>query len=142
MKPVITIHDDITKIIERIHEAEKSCLETTWEGKLDAVKRLMDIEKEVLEIKNAIPLTMLTLTGQTKIGDLCEEGLISMKAYQVFQRNRIYTIGDVLDHTEQQLKDLSGLGAYSLQRLLGLLHSNGFRVQNDTYQGAETKEPE
>lgn len=60
-----------------------------------------------------------------------DELYISCSARSLLAKNKIYTIGKLIQKTEQEIKDIPGLGKVSLQRIKEFLDCNGLSFKEE-----------
>ena len=140
MNEVKVLSNAISEAIAAVKHAEKCCLDITTSDKLDIVKDLMEVESQIRMIRDALPVPTFKITDQTTINDLYEEGLLSVRAYNILKRSECDTVGDIIAHTEEEIIRFRNMGRKSATEILDLLHKNGFYIKNDKKVNPEGKE--
>ena len=140
MNEVKVLSNAISEAITAVKYAEKCCLDIDWAGKLDIVKDLMATEKQLQTIRDCVPVPAFRITEQTEITDLYEEGLLSLRAYNVLKRADCDTVEDIIAHTEEEIIRFRNMGRKSATEILDLLHKNGLYVKDDRKVNTEGKE--
>lgn len=113
--------DELNTILVSIRRAEQNIIGLDAEDKLETVKKLVAFEEEVKGFKDGIKMPELVITKDTLLGDLCDERMLSIRAYNCLKRGGCNTLGDVAKHTSDEIKAMRNMGIRAHEEIMALL---------------------
>lgn len=120
------IIDELDTVLANIRRAEQNIIGKDSSDKLEVVKKLVDLENSIKEIKNDIVIPMLEITENTLVEDLQREKLLSIRAGNVLSRAGCKTIKDITNHTAHEIEIMRNMGRKSANEVIEFLKVNGF----------------
>ena len=120
------IIDELDTVLANIRRAEQNIIGKDSSDKLKVVNRLVDLEETVESIKNEITIPPLEITKNTLIEDIQREKLLSTRAGNVLRREGCKTIGDITNHTVNELSIMRNMGKKVFDEIIEFLRLNGF----------------
>ncbi len=125
------IVEELDVVLTSIRNAEKNIIGKDSSDKLEIVKKLVDLEENVKDIKNSINIPALKITENTLLEDVSRERLLSVRASNVLRRSGCKTVGDVAKHTVQELSVMRNMGKKAADEIVEFLTANGFSLKGE-----------
>ena len=125
-KDIIKELDDV---LASIRKAEQNIIGVDSSDKLKVVKKLIDLESNIKDIKKDVANPRPAVTPNTLIRDLRDEKLLSGRAANVLLRSGFESIEDITKHTAIEIKNMRNVGPTIADEIINFLESNGFVLQ-------------
>ncbi len=125
-KDIIKELDDV---LASIRKAEQNIIGADSSDKLKVVKKLIDLESNIKDIKKDVTTPRPTVTPNTLIRDLRDENLLSGRAANVLLRSGFESIEDITKHTAIEIKNMRNVGPTIADEIIIFLEDNGFALQ-------------
>lgn len=119
--------DELDAILINVRRAEQNIIGRDSSDKLDAVKKLIEVEEHIKTIKSGIKLPLIEISKDTLIDDLQGEYL-SIRAGNVLRRSGCRTIGDVTRKTYNDVITMRNMGRKSAEEIFAFLQKYGFTL--------------
>lgn len=125
--------------VQYIKSAEKCLLDTDLEDKLDIIKECIEVEKLITDLVSKMPDSPQRFSSDTKISALLSENIFSVRLANVLLRAQYETIGDITNHTENEVKFLRNMGRRSFAELGEFMDENGFCFKPEKKEQKDVK---
>ena len=119
--------DELDAILIGVRRAEQNIIGRDSDDKLDAVKKLIEVEEHIKTIKSGIKLPLIEISKDTLIEDIQGECL-SIRAGNVLRHSGCRTIGDVTSKTYNDVKTMRNMGRKSAEEIFAFLQKHGFTL--------------
>ncbi len=133
----MSVEYDITKEIDKvtlsIRSAEKMIIGTDYPDKLKLTESLINLEKQILDIKGTITIPKLKISEDTKLDDLDAEDVFTVRTYNVLKRAGCNTIGDILSHTKEEIAAFRNAGRKTPEEVSEFLAKHGFTLNEQEW---------
>ena len=126
------IVDELNTVLRRLRKSEQKIAAMDSSDKLEVVKRLINLEESIKEIRDSISVPELIITGDTTIDDIQSEKLMSDRAINVLRRSKCKTINDITKYSLIELLSMRNVGKASIDEILAFLNTYGFTLNQQT----------
>lgn len=123
--------DAIKKAVFAVREAEKSALDTDYSGKLDLIRDLTEVEKRLMTIADCVAVEPLKIDEDTDLKDLYDDGLITIRTYNVCKRAGIDTLKEVCELTEDKFLRIRNLGKCGADEMKKIMKQHGMKFATE-----------
>ena len=123
--------EELDGVLSSIRRAEQNIIGKDSSDKLDVVRKLVDLEESIKEIKSGITIPKLDITEDTLIDDLQHEKYLSVRVGNVLRRSGCENIRDVTKHTAYELSVMRNMGKKAADEIVEFLSSNNFKLRGE-----------
>lgn len=106
--------------------ATKTVLDTDIQGKIAMIKELMSVEECLQKIY--LKYLEFEMTSATTLKELLDKEILSERTVKVCERNGCITVGDICNHTKEDILGFRNLGLRAFRELNDALNVYGFEI--------------
>lgn len=126
------IRQAVNDAIQSVQEAENEAVLIEVSQKLDLVTRLIDVEERLTAISKIVDVRVREqITSQTLIDDDKVKSILSERTCNALKSNNCYSIGDVSDHSLDEIARFRNLGRKGCEEVVTFLRDYGFHIKGD-----------
>lgn len=122
---------ELDMVLYALRRAEQNIIGMDVGDKMQTVEKLVALEDAVKDIQTGIVIPPVEITKDTKVSELLDDGLLSIRACNVLMRSGCNTISDICGHTDEEIKNMRNMGAKAYKEVLEFIASNGFEIKRD-----------
>ncbi len=117
---------ELDGVLANIRRAEANIIGMDAADKLKVVEKLVSLEESIKEMKGEVSIPELKITKDTLIDDIYAEDMLSVRAHNVLRRAGCNTVGDITEHTSDEIMKMRNMGKKAHDEVIEFLKKNGF----------------
>lgn len=107
-------------------DATKAVLDTDIQGKLAMIKELIAVEECLQKIY--LKYLEFEMTSSTSLEELLDKEILRERTVKICERNGCLTVGDICNHTKEEILEFRNLGSRAFRELNDALNVYGFEI--------------